>query len=84
MCLGIAGEVTELVADNDQLAVVDVLGARRHVNIGMLEPDTLAPGDWVLIHVGFAMDKISKEKAAEVLSGLELLGRSAQHDPGPG
>jgi hydrogenase expression/formation protein HypC len=84
VCLGIAGEVTELVAENDQLAVVDVLGARRHVNIGMLEPDTLAPGDWVLIHVGFAMGKISKEKAAEVLSGLELVGRSAQHDPGPG
>jgi hydrogenase expression/formation protein HypC len=77
MCLGIPGEVTALVADNDQLAEVDVLGARRRINIGMLADQVLAPGDWVLIHVGFAMDKITEEQAAEALAGLELLGRSS-------
>jgi hydrogenase expression/formation protein HypC len=77
MCLGIPGEVAELVPDNDQLAQVDVRGTRRLVNIGMLADEVLAPGDWVLIHVGFAMDKITKEQAAEALAGLELLGREA-------
>lgn len=63
MCLGIAGEVTKPVADIYQLAVVDVLGVRRHVNNGMLEAETH-------VHVGSAMDKISKDKAAEALSAL--------------
>lgn len=74
MCLGIPGEVVELVPDNDQLALVDVLGVRRQVNLGMLEEE-LAPGDWVLIHLGFAMDKIDHSQAARALAGLELVGQ---------
>jgi hydrogenase expression/formation protein HypC len=83
MCLGIPGKVVELVADNDQLAIVDVVGAQRRVNIGLLDPGTLAPGDWVVIHVGFAMEKIDREKADEALSGLELMGRAMPENERP-
>ena len=75
MCLGIPGEVVELMPGTEgQLAMVDVEGARRPVNIGMLEDLDVVPGDWVLIHVGFAVEKVSKEKADEALAGLQMLG----------
>jgi hydrogenase expression/formation protein HypC len=63
-----------------QLALVDVSGAQRKINIGMLELDQqhLAPGDWVLIHMGFALERIDEAEAREVLSGLELMGRPQQ------
>jgi hydrogenase assembly chaperone HypC/HupF len=76
MCLGIPGEVVELVSGTEgQLAIVDVEGARRPVNVGMLDDAELEPGDWVLIHVGFAVEKVTKDKADEALAGLQLLGR---------
>ncbi|MEP6761694.1 MAG: HypC/HybG/HupF family hydrogenase formation chaperone [Sporichthyaceae bacterium] len=76
MCLGIPGEVVELIAGTEgQLAMVDVQGARRPVNVGMLDDVGLRPGDWVLIHVGFAVEKVSRDKADEALAGLQLLGR---------
>lgn len=66
MCLGIPGEVVALMAEHEDLAMVRVAGAERPVNIGMLrgdgEPD-LVPGDWVLIHVGFAMSRIDEATA---------------------
>ena len=75
MCLGIPGEVVELMPGTEgQLAMVDVEGARRPVNIGMLEDLDVVPGDWILIHVGFAVEKVSKEKAGEALAGLQMLG----------
>lgn len=83
MCLGIPGKVVELVADNDQLAIVDVVGARRRVNIGLLEPGSLAPGDWVVIHVGFAMEKVDRARADEALSGLEMMGRAMPEEARP-
>lgn len=83
MCLGIPGEVVELVEDNDQLVLVDVLGVQRHVNLGMLEEPDLQTGDWILIHMGFAMDKISKDAAAEALSGLERMGQALPDEPVP-
>jgi hydrogenase expression/formation protein HypC len=58
MCLGIPGEVVELLDSNTHLAKVDVAGVRRNINIDLLEDENVAPGDWVLIHVGFAMAKI--------------------------
>ncbi len=64
MCLGIPGQLAELCQDNDQLARVDVTGVRRMINIGLLEDEVLEPGDWVLIHVGFAMSKIDEDEAA--------------------
>ncbi|MCU1613365.1 MAG: hydantoin utilization protein [Frankiales bacterium] len=75
MCLGIPGRVIELVPGfGDQLALVDVSGARRRVNIGMLDAPP-GPGDWVLIHVGFAVSVVDEAEAARALSGLELMGR---------
>jgi hydrogenase expression/formation protein HypC len=74
MCLGIPGQLVELDPDNDQLARVDVTGVRRMINIGLLEDEVLAPGDWVLIHVGFAMSKIDEEEAAVALASLKLMG----------
>lgn len=74
MCLGIPGQLVELSADNDQLARVDVTGVRRMINIGLLEDETLEPGDWVLIHVGFAMSKIDEDEAAVALASLKLMG----------
>ena len=74
MCLGIPGQLVELDDANDQLARVDIEGVRRMINIGLLEDEALAPGDWVLIHVGFAMSKIDEEEAAVALASLRLMG----------
>jgi len=74
MCLGIPGQLAELCQDNDQLARVDVTGVRRMINIGLLEDEVLEPGDWVLIHVGFAMSKIDEDEAAVALASLKLMG----------
>lgn len=77
MCLGIPGQVVKLLEGYaGQLALVDVEGAQRQINIGMLELDDqdLRPGDWVLIHMGFAMDRIDQAAAAEAMSGLRMMG----------
>ena len=63
MCLGIPGQLREISEANRHLARVDVSGVTRVVNIGLLEDEPLVPGDWVLIHVGFAMSKIDEEEA---------------------
>jgi hydrogenase expression/formation protein HypC len=76
MCLGIPGEVVELLDSNRHLAKVDVAGVRRNINIGLLEDESVAPGDWVLIHVGFAMAKIDQEEAQRALEGLQLMGQA--------
>jgi hydrogenase expression/formation protein HypC len=76
MCLGIPGQVVELVSTNDQLARVDVAGVRRTINVGLLEDENVVPGDWVLIHVGFAMSKIDEREAEMALQGLQLMGQA--------
>jgi hydrogenase expression/formation protein HypC len=77
MCLAIPGEVVELLPGNDdQLALVDVVGVKRRINIGLLDGEPLTPGDWVLIHVGFAMSKVDEHEAAEALRMLELMGQA--------
>ena len=76
MCLGIPGQLVEFVESNDHLARVDVSGVTRIINIGLLEDEDLKPGDWVLIHVGFAMSKISEADAKDQLRALEELGES--------
>jgi hydrogenase expression/formation protein HypC len=76
MCLGIPGQVIGMVDGyGDQLALVDVEGASRKVNIGLLDEGVVGPGDWVLIHMGFAVERVDEEKAARARMGLELLGR---------
>ncbi|MGB8652434.1 MAG: HypC/HybG/HupF family hydrogenase formation chaperone [Mycobacteriales bacterium] len=77
MCLAIPGEVVSFVEGTfDQLALVDVVGVKRKINVGLLEDTTLEVGDWVLIHVGFAMSRIDEKEAAEALSMLEMMGQS--------
>jgi hydrogenase expression/formation protein HypC len=76
MCLGIPGEVVEILADRPDLAKVDVSGVRRAINIGLLEDEDVRPGDWVLIHVGFALSKIDEEEAQAALSFLEGIGQA--------
>jgi hydrogenase expression/formation protein HypC len=59
----------------EQLALVDVTGEARKVNVGMLPDETFAPGDWVIIHMGFAVEKTDLAGAEEAMAGLELMGR---------
>lgn len=74
MCLGIPGEVIELLAEHEDLAVVSVEGVKRAVNIGLLRDEDLEPGDWILIHVGFALSKIDEAEAKASLDFLTGLG----------
>jgi hydrogenase expression/formation protein HypC len=76
MCLAIPGKIVELVPEQQNLAVVEVGGVRRKIDLSLLEDDPAGPGDWVLIHVGFAMNKISEEAAAEQMRILALLGEN--------
>ncbi len=76
MCLGIPGQVVDFASDHEHLARVDVSGVTRIVNIGLLEDEHLQPGDWVLIHVGFAMSKIDEEEASLALESLRMMGQA--------
>jgi hydrogenase expression/formation protein HypC len=76
MCLGIPGEVVEIFPDRPDLARVDVSGVKRAINVGLLEEETLRPGDWILIHVGFALSKIDEEEAKAALEFLEGIGQA--------
>ena len=76
MCLGIPGEVVELLDDRPDLAKVDVSGVRRAINIGLLSDEQVEPGDWVLIHVGFALSKIDEQEAKAALDFLEGIGQA--------
>jgi hydrogenase expression/formation protein HypC len=76
MCLGIPGEIAEVLPDRPDLAVVEVAGVRRTVNIGLLTEDEAKPGAWVLVHVGFAMSRIDELEAAATLKMLAGLGQA--------
>lgn len=76
MCLAIPGEIVEFVDGNDQLVLVDVVGVKRKINIGLMEPGEVDVGDWILIHVGFAMSKVDEKEAADALAMLELMGQA--------
>jgi hydrogenase expression/formation protein HypC len=76
MCLGIPGQVVQLLDGyGGHLALVDVAGKTRKVNVGMLPEETFTPGDWVIIHMGFVVDKTDRAGAEEAMAGLELMGR---------
>lgn len=75
MCLGIPGRVVGFDAETDQLATVEVAGVPRRINIGMVRDDGIEIGDWVLIHLGFAMDVIDEAHADRAMEGLKLMGR---------
>lgn len=75
MCLGIPGEVIELMPGHPDLAMVGVEGVKRAVNIGLLADEGgVQPGDWILIHVGFALSKIDEKEAKASLEFLTGLG----------
>lgn len=74
MCLAIPGRIVELTSDNRHFAVVEVARVRRKVNVDLVRDEHLAPGDWVLIHVGFAMSKISEKDAEEQIRILSMFG----------
>jgi hydrogenase expression/formation protein HypC len=65
----------------NQLALVDVAGERRKVNVGMLPDETFAAGDWVIIHMGFVVEKTDRAGADAALAGLELMGRGREESP---
>lgn len=80
MCLGIPGQIVEVVDDEGHLAKVDVGGVKRNVNVGLLADEGIAPGDWVLIHVGFALSKIDEEEARSTIGFLEGLGQAYEDE----
>lgn len=76
MCLGIPGQIVDLSDVAQHKAVVDIDGVRREVNIGLVAGDEggVEVGDWVLVHVGFAMSKIDEDEAAATLAFVKELG----------
>jgi hydrogenase expression/formation protein HypC len=74
MCLAIPAKVVALHSDENERALVEVVGVRRHVDVGLLQDDPPVVGDWVLVHVGFAMGKISEEQARDQIRILSILG----------
>jgi hydrogenase expression/formation protein HypC len=83
MCLAIPGQVIEFVDEANRLAKVDVAGVRRTVNVGLLDADAdggAQPGDWVLIHVGFALSQVDEEEAAATLELLKGMGAEYEQE----
>lgn len=74
MCLAIPGKIVEVIPGEYLSAVVEVVGVRRRVELGLIEAEHPVAGDWVLIHVGFAMSKISEQDAIDQMRMLALLG----------
>ncbi len=82
MCLAIPGQVLEVVDSANRIAKVDVAGVRRNVNIGLLDSDGegVGPGDWVLIHVGFAISQVDEEEARATRDLLERMGADYEQE----
>jgi hydrogenase expression/formation protein HypC len=77
MCLAIPGQIVDMPADGSTGATVEVVGVRRRIDLGLLEDDPPRLGDWVLIHVGFAMSRISE---ADAVDQLDMLRRLGEHE----
>jgi hydrogenase expression/formation protein HypC len=82
VCLAIPGQIVEIVDEGNRLAKVDVAGVRRSVNIGLLDSDGngVGPGDWVLIHVGFAISQVDEEEALATRRLLERMGEEYEQE----
>jgi hydrogenase expression/formation protein HypC len=82
VCLAIPGQVIEIVDDAHRLAKVDVAGVRRNVSIGLLDGEDggVVPGDWVLIHVGFAISKVDEEEARATRDLLMRMGADYEQE----
>jgi hydrogenase expression/formation protein HypC len=81
MCLGVPGEIVQVLDDRPDIAEVDVSGVRRAINIGLLEGQVVKPGDWVLVHVGFALSRIDEDEAKAMLELLEGIGQPDADEP---
>jgi hydrogenase expression/formation protein HypC len=82
VCLAIPGQITKVVDDANRLAQVDVAGVKRTVNIGLLDTggESAHPGDWVLIHVGFALSKVDEDEALATRKLLESMGAEYEQE----
>ena len=78
MCLAIPGRVVDIVDEANRLAKVDVAGVQRNVNVGLL--DSVGRGDWVLIHVGFALSKVDEDEAQATLGLLQRMGEAYEQE----
>jgi hydrogenase expression/formation protein HypC len=79
MCLAIPGQVVDLVDESNRLARVEIAGVRRTVNVGLLDGSAtdgagVGPGDWVLVHVGFALSRVDEQEALATRRLLEAMG----------
>jgi hydrogenase expression/formation protein HypC len=83
MCLAIPGQVIELVDPANQIAKVEVVGVRRNINVSLLadgEGGEAEPGDWVLIHVGFALSKVDEQEAQATLALVQRMGAEYEQE----
>ena len=82
MCLAIPGRIVEMVDDAHRLALVDVAGVRRNINVGLLDGEDggVGTGDWVLIHVGFAISQVDEEEARATRDMLERMGADYEQE----
>ena len=82
MCLAVPGQILHVVDDELRLAKVDVAGVQRNVNIGLLDSEGggVGPGDWVLIHVGFAISQVDEEEALATRRLLEQMGAEYEQE----
>jgi hydrogenase expression/formation protein HypC len=82
MCLAIPGQILEIVDESNRLARVDVAGVQRNVNVGLLDGEDggAGPGDWVLIHVGFALSKVDEDEAMATRRLLEQMGAEYEQE----
>jgi hydrogenase expression/formation protein HypC len=82
VCLAIPGQIIEVVDDSNRLARVDVAGVKRTVNVGLLDEDGggAVPGDWVLIHVGFAISRVDEDEALATMKLLEGMGAEYEQE----
>lgn len=80
MCLAIPGQIVKMVDDANHLAQVDVAGVRRNVNVGLLDSEPVGPGDWVLIHVGFAISRVDEAEALATRRLLEQMGEDYEQE----
>jgi hydrogenase expression/formation protein HypC len=78
VCLAIPGQIVEVVDESNRLARVEVAGVHRNVNIGLL--DDVGPGDWVLIHVGFAISQVDEDEARATRNLLERMGADYEQE----
>jgi hydrogenase expression/formation protein HypC len=81
MCLAVPGQIVDHVDEPNRLATVDVAGVRRTINVGLLDSEGgVVPGDWVLVHVGFALSKVDEEEALATRRLLEAMGAEYEQE----